>query len=607
MDARRGLVAVALLILTAPALAQPPGRLIPLEVRDGRCEAVLDTGRAGDQFFLIVGSLAPGLGQHRVLVHTGATDSQVSLPLDTFSPDPAWVRRVAEMQDRLERARRQRAAPAEYRQAADPPRRRTFHLFTGDGNFDDPGGYVAVAAELRGIGRHCQVYVDQACPDPAALQQAVNDVVAAFDGRIYPETSARFGQALDVDRDGRFTVLFTGWLGRLSGGKVAVGGFVRGSDFYRDLQPPFGNRCDLLYLNTDLRPGPHLRSLLAHEYTHAVVFSERVFGGYPGEGGGREEEGWLNEGLAHLAEDLHGAGWSNLDYRISAYLSAPARYPLVVPDYYGPGLWRTPGVRGAAYLFLRWVADRHGADVARRLTQTGQCGVANLETATGERFADLFRLWTAAVALGGSGITADGTTPLDRIDLRQPLGGRLLCGPHFENMPLDGGRQDVLLAGTSAGYLLLHTPGGPHSRLTITAEAGTELQVSLIRLPERTARLSLRLEEGPTPGTVRPVVTAHNGDVTLTAAAWERLAPAGRAEDTNYRRDGTPGERVRAWLGNPMLRAGNSRVGTPVALPSGEGAWVIKLVGSDTSGHVLAAWEGVGRRREEQISAAGHR
>ena len=57
----------------------------------------------------------------------------------------------------------------------------------------------------------------------------------------------------------------------------------------------------MMYLNVDLRPGPHLRTLLVHEYTHAVVFSEHLFGGYPSEGPAREEESWLNEGLAHLA------------------------------------------------------------------------------------------------------------------------------------------------------------------------------------------------------------------------------------------------------------------------------------------------------------------
>src|SRR5262249_5797885 len=161
-------------------------------------------------------------------------------------------------------------------------------------------------------------------------------------------------------------------------------GFVRGSDFYRDLRPPFGNACDMMYLNTDLQPGPHLRALLAHEYTHAAVFSAHVLAGYPADGPPQDEESWLNEGLAHLAEDWHDHGWTTRDYRISAFLNAPERSPLVAADYYGAGLWRNPGNRGAAYLFLRWCADRCGPGLARELVQSGLHGVANLEAAARE-------------------------------------------------------------------------------------------------------------------------------------------------------------------------------------------------------------------------------
>src|SRR5262249_48848818 len=145
-------------------------------------------------------------------------------------------------------------------------------------DFHNPSGYVAISAVLQGVGRHCQVYVDQDHADRAGLQPAVDDIVRTFDAEVYPRACRWFGQALDVDRDGRFTVLLTGWLGRLQGGKVSLGGFVRGSDFLRDLPAPFGNRCDMMYLNTNLQPGPHLRTVLAHEYAHAVIFSEHVFG-----------------------------------------------------------------------------------------------------------------------------------------------------------------------------------------------------------------------------------------------------------------------------------------------------------------------------------------
>src|SRR5262249_20656664 len=147
-------------------------------------------------------------------------------------------------------------------------------------DFLNPDSYVTVTADLRAVGKHCLVYVDHDQTEPDRLQPTIKDAVAAFDDEIYPHACERLGHALDVDRDGRFTILFTGWLNRLGGGKIKLDGFVRGSDFYRDLDAPYGNRCDMMYLNPELKPGAYLRTLLAHEYTHAVVFSEHVFGDY---------------------------------------------------------------------------------------------------------------------------------------------------------------------------------------------------------------------------------------------------------------------------------------------------------------------------------------
>src|SRR5260370_20961508 len=117
----------------------------------------------------------------------------------------------------------------------------------------------------------------------------------------------------------------------------------------------------MMYLSTALETGPHLRTVLAHEYTHAVTLSVKAFSGGAGGVAGRphlEEEGWLDEALAHLVEDLHGFSRSNLDYRVSAFLSQPARYRLVVEDYYAADLFRSHGNPGRAYLFLRLGAHR---------------------------------------------------------------------------------------------------------------------------------------------------------------------------------------------------------------------------------------------------------
>jgi hypothetical protein len=473
-SARRRRTAALLALLCLAAGPSDPAGPIPLAVKGGRCTFVLPAGGARDKYVLIVAALARGPAAHRVVVRTEATIDAVSLPLANDDPGRVWHRSTNDLADRLDKARRQHRGAEEYPPAANPPRRREFQLFAGGAG----ESFSPVHAVLRGVGRHCLVYVDADCPDLAKVQPAVDEVVQVFDGLIYPDTKNQQGRCLDVDRDGRFTVLFSGRLAQMTAGGGALSGFVLGSDFYRDVRLPVGNRCDMLYLNTDLRPGSYLRTVLAHEYTHAVVISEHVFGDYlPGVRRG-EEESWLNEAIAHLAEERHGFGWGNLDYRVSAFLSAPERYPLVVPDYYSAGLWRDPGCRGATYLFLHMFACED-AGLATKLTRSNLSGVANLEAATREPFTSLFRRWTVAVA--------QGKIPGGH-DLCRPLGSQSLSGVRRNEVGLPAGRWEGAVAGTAAAYLLLHSSGNRGSRVTVEADVDADLQVTLVPLPAESPR-----------------------------------------------------------------------------------------------------------------------
>ena len=147
-------------------------------------------------------------------------------------------------------------------------------MLVRDGDVFSPSNYVAIPASLRGVGRHIQVYVDG--DDLASVEaELVGDIIHTFDDRIFPLMSSRFGPALDVDGDGRFTVLLSSWLLHLGGGRYAVDGFVRVADLDLAYRSPLGNRCDMMYLSTALESGPHLRTVMAHEYMHAVLVGQK--------------------------------------------------------------------------------------------------------------------------------------------------------------------------------------------------------------------------------------------------------------------------------------------------------------------------------------------
>jgi hypothetical protein len=163
-------------------------------------------------------------------------------------------------------------------------------------------------------------------------------------------------------------------------------------------------------------------------------------------------------------------------------------------------------------------------------------------------------------------------------------------------VPLADGRHEVQLAATSCAYVMLHTPAGDRSRVTIMAEPAANLQVSLIRLPERTGRISLRLEARDGSESPRLVLTAHDSDMTLDAAAWERLVPAAnRPGDTSYHpnSDASGQQTVVDWFGDCQVRDGETRTSAALALParreSGD-VFIIKVAATDSAGHHIAAW-----------------
>src|SRR5207244_75302 len=84
-----------------------------------------------------------------------------------------------------------------------------FFLFAKERDFYDPQSYVTVPGELKGVGRHCQVYVDRDFGNPSSLQPRVDDIIGTFDHEVYPRACRSLGRAADVDRDGRFTILLT--------------------------------------------------------------------------------------------------------------------------------------------------------------------------------------------------------------------------------------------------------------------------------------------------------------------------------------------------------------------------------------------------------------
>jgi hypothetical protein len=492
-----------------------------------------------------------------------------------------------------------------------PSGERTFHMMVRDGDVASASNYLAVQGQLRAVGQRVQVYVDS--QDLTGVgPEVLRDVVETFDGRVFPTAATHFGRARDVDGDGRFTVLMSHWLTRLAGGRHAVDGYVRGADFDGALAAPFGNRCDMMYLSTALEAGPHLRTVLAHEYTHAVILSAKACSGahagsFDGDCGlaarsQLEEEGWLDEALAHLVEDLHGFARSNLDYRISAFLSQPTRYRLVVPDYYAADLFRSHGNRGGTYLFLRWCADCFGPGLLPALIRSDRRGTANLEAATGTPFAELYRGWSVALYLSGleeNGTPAPASAGAYRsLALRGRLEGWVLAGPR----PLEVRPGDApacwSATGTSTQFLLVEAPAqGAATTVTVSGPPEADLQVTAVALPTGMGRIELGVKEVAGPGgAARLHATLHERHgvgVALTAVAWEPLVPAANPRGARFRAGALDPTGIARAFGTAALAPNGTLETDEIPLPDdrpGDVPLVVKVVGTDTGGRRVAAW-----------------
>ncbi len=497
-----------------------------------------------------------------------------------------------------------------------PPAHRRFHLMVKDGDVASPSNYKGIDAELRGLGRRIQVYVDR--DDVSRVPDAtLREIVRTFDDRILPTCSARFGPSADVDRDGRFTVFISGWLTRLSSGRVHVDGFVRGADFDVRLPEPFSNHSDMMYLSSALAPDAHLRTILAHEYGHAVIFSRRAFGevGAQGELIGTEEEGWLDEGLAHLIEDLFGYSRSNLDYRISAFLSQPERYRLVVEDYYAANLFRSHGNRGGTYLFLRWCLDRFGTNLLDAMVRSPKRGLENVEAATGARFEDLYREWTVAMALNGVDPGRPDLGGIHSLELRGEMDGWILAGPRIDLVSPGSPAREWDQASTASRYFVLHSPDRRPLDVKIVAPSGSGLQVTVVRLPEDAplldvAAVASRSPRTPAGSQVRFRVKEQGGvGVRLGALAWESAVPArltaGRAPAATLPRGGLDQLAIASKFGSSAVRGGGTVLSGPVplgAFAEDDGPIVFKLLGVDAKGRRVSAWTTLDLKAEDEVA-----
>ena len=262
-----------------------------------------------------------------------------------------------------------------------------------------------------------------------------------FDNVVYPTDSAYFGKPTDIDANGHVVLYYTPEVNKLtqSGQSSFIGGFFFGGDFFSPTAQtngcPQSNLGEIFYLlapdpgaifnnvrtTSSVRQGT--RGTIAHEFEHMINAGNRIQFNAP-----TFEAVWLDEGLAHTAEDAVGRvvkGFSDFQTVTDALLFPAGTQPgstvandynafffqnlnrfkfwAAHPDTSSPLSKRADqnlSSRGAIWSLLRWTGDQYsGGDFrgyTRKLTAGPDSGVKNLTKVAAQPLDTLLAGWMVA-------------------------------------------------------------------------------------------------------------------------------------------------------------------------------------------------------------------
>ena len=316
--------------------------------------------------------------------------------------------------------------------------------------------FFPTQAVVASVSNKAILMVDTLDGPPAGLftQAQMDSITAEFDNVTYPTDAAYFNTPTDVDGNGRIIMLFTGEINKLTPpnqppGAGFIGGFFFAGDFFPATGATAGDHCaesnlaEVFYL---LSPDPTgtkfgnirsassvrqgTRGTIAHEFQHMINAGNRFQNNAPA-----FEATWLDEALAHFAEDAVGRvqrGFGDLqtltfndlipcntpcsqanDFNAFFFQNlARLTYWMDKPDTYSPmsRLADTSlATRGAAWAIVRYAADNYSAGLPRAFTHAlvagPDTGFRNFNAATKVPLDTVVKGWLVSMYADHLGVT----------------------------------------------------------------------------------------------------------------------------------------------------------------------------------------------------------
>jgi hypothetical protein len=283
---------------------------------------------------------------------------------------------------------------------------------------------VVTHGHVMAVGTHAILVQDDSASNSGIDFAAIS---ADVDASIYPTDSSHFGTPSDIDGNGHVILYYTPQAAALTSGDASiVGGFFFRGDLFPTSTCAASNQAEILYLS----PPSSSRGTIAHTLEHLINASNHIRTNATA-----FEEPWLDEALAHAAEDFVGRavdGYSdtqllsfadissgpNANAYTSYFQGNAERYAswLAVPQQFGGAdttADTSSAARGAAWTLLRYTLDQYAngspATLSRALAAGPNTGIYNLVSATGTSLDSLVEGWL--VATYATGFAVAGVAP----------------------------------------------------------------------------------------------------------------------------------------------------------------------------------------------------
>lgn len=397
--------------------------------------------------------------------------------------------------------------------------------FNGTQSACSAAGYVSTTGVVKYVSQHAIVVSDVNSPPGGFSNADFKAIGDEFDQLIYPTDVGYFGTPTDLDDNGHIYIYYTPAVNKLTpAGQAGTTGYVGGFFFAGDLFPPTAAGClssnqgEIFYLlapdagavNGNSFTTTFVRQItrgtVAHEFQHMINSGNR----YASPVLQQFEATWLDEGLAHFAEDAVGrakAGFAdnvavgsadilNLDTTITQafFLQnfARSKYYIEHPDTTGAIVNHTKAAanlasRGAEWALVRYAADwfNTGGDprtLTRALVAGPDTGSVNLVKVTGVPMDTILaRFLVTLYTDHQSFLAANSPYSFKSYNFRQLVNGTLIGNestPGYLPVGQIGNGTTTLTAkvpGSSAAYFLtsLSTSGTRTIRITDSAGNAT--------------------------------------------------------------------------------------------------------------------------------------